>query len=116
MTTLLLDLLARTRGIWTVRLFAAGLALALLPLALLVDALEWAVRRVVRARVLGQSATNCPRGHRLELDHVTWSCSVCGLTQTAHAFARCGHCGTVCHAIPCPCGEYAVNPLTPVRR
>lgn len=111
----LLDVLGSVRGSLLGQLFVALVVLGLMPVALVVDGLLrlWRVVRV--RRVLAVQEVRCPRGHVVSLVSDSWTCPVCKLTHPGHGFASCPHCGTIPHAINCPCSLPVVNPLSPVK-
>jgi len=117
MTAALLEVLGRSRLKGMSVVFAIGLVLALLPVALLWDGVlalvAWGVRQWVRQQTIGY-CDGWP-GHRIELVAV-WTCGSCGLSFHGHVFAdACPHCFTRTHAVNCPCGRVATSPLTPMR-
>ena len=115
MSRWLLDVLGSVRGSLFGQLVVALVALGLMPPALIVDGMLLLCRIVRVRRVLAIEEVRCPRGHAVSLVSDSWTCPVCKLTHTGHGFAPCPHCGTIPHAINCPCCLPVVNPLSPVR-
>lgn len=111
MTRWLLNLLGHSRGPAKRQIAVFVFVLALLPTALLVDALLAAIRRRNEEQVFEQEVAHCRRGHDVNLVGA-WTCPSCHMTQgdDVHAFSPCEYCGTVSH-VACACGLTVRNPL-----
>lgn len=92
-----------------VKLTLALLACVLLPITLGFDALGWLRRKRRIRRALSASVVRCPRGHRVQLEEGTWTCT-CKFVFAGHAWTPCPSCGAV-GAITCPCGLTIPSPL-----
>lgn len=111
MTGALLRSLGAVRGPILLRLSLTSLAAFLLPATLLLDAASWLRSCLRTASVLSKTEWHCPRGHVVGLLGGAWTCGACKFVLEGHGFAACPACGTVAHAIWCPCGLSVVNPL-----
>ena len=115
MTSFLFTMLGSVRGSLMVHVVFASLALALLPVALVVDGIRLLMWSNKVRNALAQGSATCPRGHQVMLQGA-WNCPACKLTHEGHGFQPCPCCGAVVHAINCPCGLPVTNPLSPARQ
>jgi hypothetical protein len=98
----------RPRGVRILGLWV--LALAVLPVTLVVDGIIAIGHTLAQRRVLARRSTRCPAGHVVDLVGV-FRCPACGLTEENHAFAPCTACGATAAAVTCACTRSVRNPL-----
>ncbi|MFA4973888.1 MAG: hypothetical protein WC683_14850 [bacterium] len=108
MTRVLLRGVALVPGPLALRLVVALVAICLIPLTLLIDAVLALTRAVRMRRTLDAEVMYCSGGHPVQT-RGAYACS-CGQTVEGSAFSPCS-CGGTHHYIRCACGRTLVSPL-----
>lgn len=89
------------------RLIVVSLILAILPLAVAVDALRLLIAGVREQRLLSAGSVRCSCGREVELQG-GWKCS-CSIVFEGNGFGQCPACGERSWIV-CACGRSIKNP------